>query len=86
MEGEHQLPPEIVDWMDKAFRAHRRHQLYGVLNKVGIEPNEVVLSEWHAVLTDMYGGSDELKLKVYQIALDDDKVSDVAKAWIRNMI
>jgi DNA-binding transcriptional MerR regulator len=86
MEGEHQLPPEIVDWMDKAFRAHRRHQLYGVLDKVGIEPNEVVLSKWHAVLTDMYGDSDELKLKVYQIALDDDKVSDVAKAWIRNMI
>lgn len=86
MEGEHQLPPEIVDWMDKACSSYWRHLLYGVLNKVGIEPNEVVLSEWQSVLTDMYGDSDELKSKVYQIALEDDNVSDVAKAWIRNMI
>ncbi|MES2253224.1 MAG: MerR family transcriptional regulator [Pseudomonadota bacterium] len=86
MEGEHELPPEMVDWMDKAFRAHRRQQLYGVLDKVGIELHEVVLSEWHAVLTDMYGDSDELKSKIYQIALDDDKVSDIAKTWIRKLI
>lgn len=86
MEAEHQLPPEIVAWMDKACSAYWRHLLYGVLDKVGIEPHEVILSKWNAVLTDMYGDSDELKSKVYQIALADDKVSDVAKAWIRNMI
>lgn len=86
MECEHELPPEVVDWMDKAFSAYWRHLLYGVLDKVGIEPDEVILSKWHDVLTDMYGDSDELKSKVYQIALADDKVSDVAKAWIRNMI
>jgi hypothetical protein len=45
MEDEHELPPEVVDWMDKPFRAHRLHQLYSVLNKVGVESSEVVLSE-----------------------------------------
>lgn len=86
MEGEHELPPEVVDWMDKAFRAYRRHQLYGVLDKVGTEADDVVLSEWNAVLTDMYGDSDELKSALYQIALNDDKVSDVAKQWIKTLI
>jgi DNA-binding transcriptional MerR regulator len=85
MEGEHQLPPEIVNWMDKAFGAYWRHLLYGVLNKVGIESHEVVLSEWQTILADMYGDSDELKLALYQIALADDKVSDIAKEWIRSL-
>lgn len=86
MEGEHQLPPEIVDWMDKACSAHWRHLLYGVLDKVGIEPNAIILSEWNDVLMDMYGNSNELKSELYQVALADDKVSDAAKAWIRTLV
>jgi len=50
------------------------------------EADDVVLSEWNAVLTDMYGDSDELKSALYQIALNDDKVSDVAKQWIKTLI
>lgn len=38
------------------------------------------------MLIDMYGEDTSRKNAIYEIALNDDKVSSQAKAWLKNML
>lgn len=79
------LTPEIVSWMDKAMDAYWRNRIYGILDQVGKCPSVTVFALWNEVLDDMYGDEGDRKNTVQEIALKDDRVSDNAKAWLRNL-
>ena len=79
------LTPEIVSWMDKAMDAYWRGRIYGILDHVGKLPSATVLTLWNEVLDDMYGEEGDRKNTVQEIVLKDDRVSDKAKAWLRNL-
>jgi hypothetical protein len=80
------LTQEVVVWLEKALDVYWHERLYRILEQIGIEEDAHVLSDWTEALHDMYGKDEQRKVDLYQMALDDDKVSDVAKAWLRNMI
>ncbi|KTD05495.1 transcription regulators (MerR Family) [Legionella gratiana] len=80
------LTPEIVSWMDKAMDAYWRNRIYGILEQVGKKPSSTVLSLWNAMLVDMYGEENSRKNTISEIALNDDKVSTQAKAWLKSIL
>ena len=80
------LTPEIVSWMDKAMDAYWRERIYGILEQVGKASSSTLLSMWNEVLVDMYGDDSLRKDTLQKVALDDEKISLEAKAWLRSIL
>ena len=80
------LTPEIVSWMDKAMDAYWRDRIYGILKQVGGAPSSTVLTLWNEMLVDMYGEEISRKNTIYELALNDDKVSPEAKTWLKSIL
>lgn len=79
------LTPEIVSWMDKAMDAYWRNRVYSILEKVGLEPCEVIKKLWDEVLDELYGNDAERKRTIYSLMLADENISRDAKAWIKKI-
>lgn len=79
------LTPEIVSWLEKALDAYWKDRAYSVLNNVGKEPASTVLKLWNELLDDMYGNENTRKRAIRDIALQDDKVSQEAKKWLKSL-
>lgn len=80
------LTPQLVAWLDKAMDAYWRDRIYGILVQVGNTSSDEVLALWNEVLDDMYGEQIERKKDTLLAALDDQKVSQKAKQWLRSLI
>jgi hypothetical protein len=78
--------PEVVSWLEKSINAYWRNRLYGILNKVGTGISDAaLLILWKDVLDDMYGEEESRKQEIYDIALTDEKVSEMAKKWLKTI-
>lgn len=84
-DGEHALSPAIVTWLDKAMDAYYRDRIYNILQKIETDSSATVLKLWQQVLEDMYGDSQEPKHALYSMAMDDPKISQAAKEWLRTV-
>ncbi|KTC89320.1 MerR family transcriptional regulator [Fluoribacter dumoffii] len=80
------LTPELVVWMDKAMDAYWRERIYGILNQVGKTPSATLLSLWKEMLVDMYGEETARQNAIYEIVLNDEKVSPNAKDWLQGIL
>ncbi|MCL9685355.1 MerR family transcriptional regulator [Legionella maioricensis] len=80
------LTPELISWLEKATDAYWRDRLYSILEQVGKAPSSTVLSLWNDALDDMYGEETSRKKIIYEMALNDEKVSLEAKAWLKNLL
>jgi len=85
MEGEHFLSPEVIEWMDKAIDAYYRTRLYALLDQVGSKEAEQLAQQWEAIMHEMFGNSKPLRQDLVQMALEDTRVSEKAKAWLRDI-
>ena len=79
------LTPESVTWIDQAMNAYWKARIYGVLDQAGEIPSSKLLSLWNEVMDDMYGDEGDRKLDIPNLALQDDKVSLVAKNWLKSV-
>lgn len=85
MGPEHALPPEIVQWLDKAIDAYYRNRIYGILAQINSkgEATPTVQKAWEELLEDMYGDVKDLKEDLIVVALKDDRVSEPARIWLK---
>lgn len=79
------LTPATVAWLDKAIDAYWHNRIYGILNKVGSESHDTMLKLWNDVLDDMYGEDNARKIEIYNIVFADEKISQTAKDWLKNL-
>lgn len=79
------LTPATVAWLDKAIDAYWHHRIYKILDKVGSESPETSLRSWNDVLDDMYGEDINHKKDLAKIALDDARVNQTAKNWLKTL-
>lgn len=79
------LTPASVKWLSEAMDAYWRDRIYSLLNKVNNLSDDERLSEWHAIMDDMYGNETSRKEALIDIVLVDDKVSSDAKAWLKTL-
>ncbi|HXH55575.1 MAG TPA: MerR family transcriptional regulator [Gammaproteobacteria bacterium] len=79
------LTPEIVLWLDQAMDSYWRQRIYDILAQVGKTAPSEVLNLWNAVLDDMYGESSDRKKALIDLAIQDDKISNDAKKWLKNL-
>lgn len=84
-EDGHGLSPQAVDWLDRAMKAYYFTQIYRILNQVGSQPQEKVLKEWNDLLIELYGDESKLKLELIEPLLNDERVNQAAKAWLRKI-
>lgn len=83
--GEHDMSPEVVQWMDKAIDGYYRNRIYTILDQISENPSERVVQQWHALMEEMYGNSEKLKRELVEVALKEDRVSQKAKLWLRKL-
>jgi len=81
--AEHNLSSEAIDWLDKAMDAYYRDRIYGVLNQVETQSHEVILKQWKELVIDMYGNEQAPMNELFDEAMNDDKVSQAAKNWLK---
>ncbi|MFA6304027.1 MAG: MerR family transcriptional regulator [Legionella sp.] len=78
------LSPELITWIQTAMDAYWKDRLYGILNQVGVLPSESVSELWEQALDEMYGDETARKQTIYELVLNDDKVGQDAKVWLRS--
>lgn len=84
MGKEHALSPQMVAWLDKAISAYWRQRIYAILAQVkSTTPPSNILILWNEVLEEMYGDAQERKNAIFDMAMKDDKISQVAKDWLK---
>ncbi len=80
------LTPKSVAWLDKAMDAYWRDRIYKILDKVGTKTSdEEIFHLWNKVLDDMYGDDHSRKKEIYDVALNDEKITQNAKEWLRTL-
>lgn len=77
------LSPESFAWLDKAITAYYRVRILNVLNQIGTHSDKGVLKQWKELLVDMYGNEQALKNEFLNALMNDKKVSQVAKNWLK---
>jgi len=85
MEGEHTLSPEVVTWLDRAVSDYYRKRAYTILAQVETQPSDAVLKQWNALLEDMHGDDQARNDALYEMAMEDDHVSQAAKNWLKKI-
>lgn len=81
--AEHNLSSEAIAWLDKAMDAYYRDRIYGVLNQVETQSHEVILKQWKELVIDMYGNEQAPMNELFDEVMNDDKVSQTAKNWLK---
>lgn len=82
---QHSLTPEIVAWVEQAMDEYWHHRIYEILAKVNQVSSTELLVLWNGAMDDMYGEEDERKKAIPIAALQDEKVSQEAKLWLKRV-
>lgn len=76
---------KTVAWLEQAVDAYWRKRIYGLLDKVGQSNNDALITDWDQLMDEMYGNETPRKLELIAVGLTDDKVSEAAKNWLRQL-
>jgi DNA-binding transcriptional MerR regulator len=79
------LTPELIAWLEKATHVYWKDRLYGLLNNVETLSSSIALTRWNEILDDMYGEEEARKIIIYETLLNDDKVNQAGKTWLKNI-
>lgn len=82
---ESNLTSQAVQWLEQAIDAYWRQRLYSILDLLNQESEEKVSQLWLAALEDMHGDDQARNVAIYQAAINDDKISLKAKAWLKKL-
>ena len=86
MPDERSMSPEAIQWLDRAMDNYYRQRIYGILTQVTSDsPLVEVLQHWNNIVEVMCGTSQTLKNELYDAAMIDVKISNVAKNWLRSI-
>ncbi len=80
---QHGLTPEIVAWMDKAMDAYLKQRAYAILDNVGKIPSSELSQDWNQLMDEICGEQGDKKTAIMSIALQDEKISEEAKEWLK---
>jgi DNA-binding transcriptional MerR regulator len=78
--------PELLAWVEKATDAYWRDRFFNILEQVGKIASSRVLTLWNEALDDLYGEETSRKKLIYEMVLNDDKVSREAKDWVKGLL
>lgn len=79
------LTPVTVAWLEKAVDAYWRRRIYTLLDQVGVISASELLPRWNEILDDMYGEDSIRKKELVVVVLNDETVSNEAKAWLQHI-
>jgi len=78
------LTAEMVAWLDKAIDHYYRQRFYTLLDTIQDIHSDAALPEWQQLVQECaHDAATEEAL--FQAALQDDRISAVAKAWLRRV-
>ncbi|CEK11197.1 MerR family transcriptional regulator [Legionella hackeliae] len=80
---QHGLTPEIVAWMDKALNTYLKQRAYDILAKVGKISSSQLVQNWNQLMDEICGDQEDKKVIIVTTALQDEKVSQEAKEWLK---
>jgi DNA-binding transcriptional MerR regulator len=80
-----EVPSEVVAWLDKATSEYHKRRIYAILDQMSILSSDALLKLWNDILTEICGDDQAHKDAVYEAILADDKVSEVAKNWLKKL-
>ena len=82
---ENGLTPEIVNWLKQAMDAYWHDRIYNLLDQTDKITSSELLNQWNVIMDEMYGNDAEPKAAVLTTALQDGKVSQAAKNWLKKI-
>lgn len=88
MEGEHELPPRVVEWLDKAVDSYYRNRIMAIFARVDANNDKTMdkalKQQWQLLLTEMFGNSENLKKDFLKMVETEFQVSKKSKDWVKN--
>jgi len=77
-----QTTPEILQWLDLAAKHYWLDKLIKIINRVGTDHDDAVLTALNTALTELYGDEQAAKAAAIKRVRQDDRLSKSAQAWL----
>lgn len=71
--------------MEKAVHVYYQSRVYELLNTIGTIPSSKSLALWNELLDDMFGNEEARKIKLIGTILQNEKISQKAKDWLKTL-
>ncbi len=85
IDSKYGLSTEMVFWLDKAIAHYYRQRIYDILNTIQ-DPEAPFLPAWKTLMEELCGQDSAAQKDLLEVALKDEHISAVAKAWLRRHI
>ncbi|MCF6768516.1 MerR family transcriptional regulator [Thiotrichales bacterium 19S11-10] len=82
-EDAHGLSMEMIRWLDVAMGAYWQNRNRNILKKIGQISDDVLIEEFSASLSEMYGNETELKHELFKVIFKLDDIPEKTKRWIK---
>lgn len=80
------LTPQAVTWLDQAMDTYWHQRIASILEQVETLSLQEIGMQWNALLDEMFGDDSMRKMEFMKVVLDDKKVSENAKSWLRSFV
>lgn len=77
------LTPEIIQWLDSAMSTYWQNRNRNILKKIGQVSDNILIEEFSASLSEMYGSETQLKKDLFEAIFKLDEVPEKSKSWIK---
>ncbi|WP_119344738.1 MerR family transcriptional regulator [Facilibium subflavum] len=77
------ITPEMVQWLDSAMGAYWQNRNRNILKKIGHVSDDILIEEFSASLSEMYGNEIKLKHELFEIIFKLDDIPKKTKQWVK---
>lgn len=81
--GDHQLTPDMVQWLDAAMGAYWQNRNRNILKKIGQQEDDMIIDEFCQSLDEMYGHETKLKIELLSIIFEHPEIPEHVKSWVK---
>lgn len=82
--NDHGLSTPMIEWIDTAMGTYWQHRNRMILQQIGAKADALIVDEFKASLTEMFGNQKQLKQELLEKVLSLDEVPEKSKHWIQN--
>lgn len=75
-----------VKWLTQAMDAYWADRIHKLLSQIETMPQEEMLSQWHVIMDDMYGNEEARQKEVIHRVLEDERINEAAKQWVKTLL
>ena len=82
----HGMSMEMIAWLDKAIDCYWHSRINELAEKVNKLSDNLLLQQFKQLIEEMYGDNPDGASNLYEFALKNEHISELARKWLKNIL